>query len=151
MILSVAAWSMVGCSEEDDYDIKTLPSDLPNIVKSDAPSWKRVDGVIPFGSMVIYMTGKSLPKTTTLSQDDMIAAFEGNECRGIWTPAAIMGGDADIVLQVFGKDADIPGATRIELRYYCASQQGYYVSAPISYSSYQTLGSIGNPYMPVWK
>lgn len=147
MMLSVVA--LASCNSDDDN--KTWDYDTPTLIKCNTSAWTCAEGVIPFGSMVIYMSDVSLPAGTTAAPGDLIAAFVGNECRGVYTPAVNEEDNIDIVLTIFEKESDVEGATKLTIRYYSTKAKGYYESVPITYSSYLTLGQIDSPYKPTWQ
>lgn len=152
MLFSVA--TLMACSSKDEGDTPSKPDEptnTPTLVQCDAPQWTPADGLVPFGGMVIYMSDASLASNVELTQGDVVAAFVGDECRGVFAPEVAPGKATDIVLTVLEKESDVPGSTNLHIRHYSTLAHGYYESAPIAFSSYQALGRIDSPYVPVWK
>lgn len=143
--------ALCACSSDNEENLNTGTPAAHTIVKCEVPEWTCADEVIPFGSMVVYMTNASLPAITKLANGDIVAAFVGEECRGVWTCSDYNGQATDIVLTVYEKETDANGATSFVVRYYSTLSKGYYESEPIRFASNQILGHVAQPYVPTWK
>lgn len=152
MLLSVA--TLTACSSKDEGDTPSKPDEptnTPTLVQCDAPQWTPAEGLVPFGGMVIYLSDASFPSNAAPARGDVVAAFVGGECRGVVAPEVVAGGTTDIVLTILEKESDVPGSTSLQIRHYSTLAHGYYESVPIAFSSYQVLGRIDSPYVPMWK
>lgn len=135
------------CSKDDDDN----GSDKPNVTQignAERPTdWVLIDDFLENTAMQIILAGESLPEGA--GENDLIAAFTDNECVGVATPLQY-NGDYVFLLQVVKAVANEDKTVAVTLRYYSSARKTIYTSEPINYIDMGILGSVKNPYQPMW-
>jgi len=118
-------------------------------VSGGAPQWVKV-GNLGLSQMQVMVDQYGVP--TTLQQNDQLAAFVGEECRGVTT--AFMDGENkwrfNLTVHTTASDTDL-SKLQFSLRYYSTKEPGTYTSDPIQYQDNVILGSNTDGFVPTWK
>ena len=101
-------------------------------------------------SMVIFMTAPETGITNPDSKGDKLAAFVGDECRGIATCETDANLRPHYNLVVRRKEADAQNFN-FQLRYYSAFTGQTHISTDIAYAANTALGTYASPYSPTWQ
>lgn len=105
----------------------------------------------PTNFQIITITSEELP--TVLEQDDLLAAFYGEECRAVATPKAEANGKTAFTLLVMGRiDEESNAPIDLELRYFSQNNKRIYISEKLRFRPGETLGSLNTGgYKTAWK
>ena len=121
---------------------------------TEAPKWAVDESAFEVDittSMTITMRITGFAHDVT--DNDMVAAFAGDECRGTATPIDEEDvADGIFLLNVLASTADTDDSSpSITLRYYSDAAHEVYTSTVIPYQKDGRLGTIDAPYVPTWK
>jgi len=151
--LCLIALSVIACKKNDDVNrVTSNPYDASitgTCVSGDAPVWVTV-GNLSLSQMNVIVDQYGVP--TLLQEDDQLAAFVGDECRGVASAFQ----DAEnkwrfnLTIHATTADEDL-SKLQFTLRYYSTKEKGTYTSVPIQYQDNAILGSNTEGFVPTWK
>ena len=82
-----------------------------------------------------------------VSEDDIVAAFSGDECLGIAGPLSLRDGQGEVFfLYICAPTND----GKVTLRYYSAALKNIFISEPFAFVNDTQLGSVAEPYTPTF-
>lgn len=126
--LALLAFALVSCSSDDEHDTQQ---------KDDRPTWTVI---VPTEASVNMMAWVQIPATMEISEDDILAAFVGNDCRAIAIPSS----DRSFVFTIKGEaDEHSP----LTLKYYNAARHRIYTdSGHLHFAADEPVG-LEEPYV----
>jgi len=153
--MCLLALSIIACKKENNEQVDRItcnPYDASvtgTCVCGDAPQWVMV-GNLTLSQMAVIVDQYGVP--TTLQEGDQLAAFVGEECRGVVTAFKDSENKWRFNLTVHTTTADSDlSKLQFILRYYSTAQGGTYTSAPIAYQDNAILGTTTQGFVPTWK
>ena len=139
MILSVVAAAFINCSNKDDDSV-------------DLSIWKVTCNPDPRTSMTI--TAQVPDTLTTVSPNDKMAVFVGNECRGVASPKIYENGKKNIffLLVTIKQPEDELLSQKLTLFYYSATKDRVYKGKDTNLllEKDEMIGTIEKPFMTEW-
>lgn len=157
----VGAGMLCSCRDNDD-PVTPTPSPAPSdstVVKKDSvkatltqcerPSWANQSETY-FSAMYMYILDNSLPEGLAIGENDIIAAFIGDECRCATQPYKDADGTLRYDICIAGEEADADNV-QVVIRYYSAAKGGYYTTDSLTYQDQVILGSATAGYELTWK
>jgi len=118
-------------------------------VSGGAPQWVTV-GNLTLSQMAVIVDQYGVP--TTLQEGDQLAAFVGEECRGVVTAFKDSENKWRFNLTVHTTAADTDlSKLQFTLRYYSTKEPGTYTTSPIQYQDNAILGTTTKGFVPAWK
>lgn len=156
---------MAGCSSNND-DTPTAPNQTTtgneeketydNLRDSVGTATRPTNWTVgyttdPTNVQIITVTSEVLP--TVLEYDDMLAAFNGEECRAVATPKDEANGKTAFTLVIMGRiDEESNAPVDLELRYFSQHNKRIYTSEKLRFRPGETLGSLNTGgYKTAWK
>lgn len=140
-ILSVLTVFMAACDKKNDPTPTVTEQDLYG--NAARPTWTVPEDYDYSSSMTAVIKVENLcgliVKDSVVKNDDLLAAFVGEECRGVATYD-----DGLFFLYIAG-----PGDA-VTLRYYSAHYTNLFVTEPIPFVNDHQLGSVSSPYKPAF-
>jgi len=153
--MCLIALSVIACKKENTEQVDRItcnPYDASvtgTCVSGDAPKWVMV-GNLTLSQMAVIVDQYGVP--TTLSEGDQLAAFVGEECRGVTTAFQDSENHWRFNLTVHTTTADTDlSAITFTLRYYSKKEAGTYTSSPVQYQDNAILGTTTQGFAPQWK
>ncbi len=135
----------VDCVTSNPYDMAVYGT----CVFGDKPSWVTV-GNLSLSQMAVMVDQYGVP--AAVQENDLLAAFVGEECRGVVSAFKDAENKWRFNLVVFATSSDTDlSKLQFTLRYYSTAQGGTYTSQPIPYQDNAILGSNTEGFVPTWK
>ena len=151
-ILALTMCVVLTSCKKDKEDEPTTPSTTTSIKGNvAAPSWAVSEDYDMSSSMTVTtqvdlsLTYPDQVKSTkwTVSSDDLLAAFDGENCIGLAKPT-----DGMFYLYVTAPKS----GSAVTLKYYSASLKNLFkADETLVYSNDAIIGSVAEPYAPNWK
>ena len=141
LLLLAAALCFAACDKKNDPTPTVTEQDLYG--NAARPTWTVPEDYDYSSSMTAVIKVESLcgliVKDSVIHSDDLLAAFIGEECRGVATYD-----DGLFFLYIAG-----PGEA-VTLRYYSTRYTNLFVTEPIPFVNDHQFGSVSSPYKPAF-
>lgn len=143
----MAAVSFSACSDKSSDTAETIEEIKPE----PRPNWQTPTN-LHYSSMTVLLDEQALPADVEISEDDLLGAFVGDQCRGFIEPIKDVDGRYRFYLLVNATTDDVNNKNmKVELRYYSAQKARIYTAQPFAFEYDGRLGTISKSYVPNWK
>lgn len=123
---------LAGCKDSETSDIEVDPADERVTRPTD---WITADALDPSSFMIVDLTASDMP--TTINAKDLLAAFVGEECRGVAEPIQMLDGGCEFTMLLMASMHEERNNEDVVLKYYSEEDGAIYLSKPIVFQPFE--------------
>lgn len=145
LLFFAAITLLTACSEDATPIIKPVNNLTDSIGnETQQPAWVATDVELlnPSVAQIVVVTQGELP--VPVKEEDLIAAFIGDECRAVAKPVVEPNGKIAFTLTILGKDDSGDDGKDVELRYYSKNNSRIYIAKPFAFVAGERLGDLNS-------